>query len=386
MFNYLTHGLIIGFIYFQCVVLIIILTNILILHRRWSNVQAHGLPSVSILVPARNEEKCIEGCIQSLVELDYPAFEVIALDDQSSDGTLSILEHIAIDQPRLKVLKGTPTPEGMSGKNWACAQLADQSQGDLLLFTDADTLFIPDSLRVIVTNMLNQQADLLTGFPRQHVETWGERLLVPFFSWAVLCFIPLWLAYRLRVPLLSSAVGQMLIFRRDAYERIGGHAKLGTVIVEDLALARRIKAAGLCWRVMRVTDLISCRMYQGSREAFDGFTKNLFAFFDFHLLVFLFVFIWLAMLFLEPLFVFAALILGLAPGAVLSELVICIGLSLLIWVIPYLELGVPVRLGFIYPITILANEAAAFQSLRLSLTGRLSWKGRPLARPKWKWL
>jgi chlorobactene glucosyltransferase len=186
--------------------------------------------------------------------------------------------------------------------------------------------------------------------------------------------------------MLSSAVGQMLIFRRDAYERIGGHAKLGTVIVEDLALARRIKAADLRWRVMRVSDLLSCRMYPGSREAFDGFTKNLFAFFDFHLLVYLFVFIWLAMLFLEPLVVFAALILGLAPSAVLSELVICIGLSLLIWVIPYLELGVPVWLGFIYPITILANEAAAFQSLRLSLTGRLTWKGRPLARPKWKWL
>ncbi len=386
MVDYLTYGLIIGFIYFQCVVLIIILTNILILHRRWSNVQAHGLPSVSILVPARNEEKCIEGCIQSLLELDYPAFEVIALDDQSSDGTLSILEHIATDQPKMKVLKGTSMPVGMSGKNWACAQLAYQAQGDLLLFTDADAFFTPDSLRVIVTNMLNQQADLLTGFPRQHVETWGERLLVPFFSWAVLCFIPLWLAYRLRLPLLSSAVGQMLIFRRDAYGRIGGHAKLGTVIVEDLALARWIKAAGLRWRVMRVTDLISCRMYQGSREAFDGFTKNLFAFFDFHLFVFLFVFIWLAMLFLEPLFVFAALILGLAPSAVLSELVICIGLSLLIWVIPYLELGMSLALGFIYPITILANEAAAFQSLRLSMAGCLSWKGRPLARPKWKWL
>ncbi len=95
MVNYLTHGLIIGFIYFQCVVLIIILSNILILHRRRSNVQSLDLPSVSMLVPARNEEKCIEGCIQSLVELDYPAFEVISLDDQSSDGTLSILEHIA---------------------------------------------------------------------------------------------------------------------------------------------------------------------------------------------------------------------------------------------------------------------------------------------------
>jgi chlorobactene glucosyltransferase len=234
--------------------------------------------------------------------------------------------------------------------------------------------------------LLSQPADLLTGFPRQHVHTWGERLLVPFFSWAVLCFIPLWLAYRIRLPLLSSAVGQMMLFRREAYQKIGGHENLGTAIVEDLALARRIKAAGLRWRVMRVTDLISCRMYQGSRETFDGFSKNLFAFFDFHLSVFLFVYIWLSLLFLEPLIVLITLVLGFAPTTVLNELAICIGLSLLLWIIPYLELGVPVYLGLIYPVTILANVAAAFQSLRLSVMGRLSWKGRTLARPKWKWL
>jgi len=386
MVTYLTHGLIMDLIFFQLVVLLIVLSNILILHSTRSDVQPFDFPTVSILVPARNEERCIGGCIQSLLEQDYPLYEVIALDDQSNDGTLAILEQIASSQPRLKVLAGTPPPEGMLGKNWACAQLANQSQGDLLLFTDADTVFRPQSLRLIVSTMLCQQADLLTGFPRQRVHTWGERLLVPFFSWAVLCFIPLWLAYRLRVPALSSAVGQMMLFRREAYRKIGGHENLGTVIVEDLVLARRIKAAGLHWRVMNVTDLITCRMYHGGREAFDGFSKNLFATFDFHLSIFLFVYIWLAMLLLEPLFVLVALVLGFAPTAQLSELVICIGLSLLIWLIPYLELGLPVSLGLLYPVTILANEVAAFQSLRLSLVGRLSWKGRPLARPKWKWL
>jgi chlorobactene glucosyltransferase len=386
MANYLTHGLIMGLIYFQGVVLVIILSNILILNRRPSKVRLHDFPSVSILVPARNEEDRIEGCIQSLLKLDYPNFEVIVLDDQSSDRTLTILEHINTAQPRLKILKGTSIPEGMAGKNWACAQLAEQSQGDLLFFTDADTIFKPQSLRLIVSNMLSQHADLLTGFPRQQVHTWGERLLVPFFSWSVLCFIPLWLAYQTRLPMLSSAVGQMMIFRREAYQQIGGHRKLGSAIVEDLALARRIKAAGLRWRVMRIIDLISCWMYHGSREAYDGFVKNLFAFFDFHLLVFLFVFLWLAVLFLEPLFIFVAFALGLAPTASLNELIICISLSLLLWLIPYIELGVPVYLGLIYPVTVLANEAAAFQSLRLSLAGRLFWKGRPLARPKWKWL
>ena len=386
MATYLTHGLIISFIFFQLVVLGFILSNILVLHRARLHVPPNDLPTVSILVPARNEENSIELCIQSLLAQDYPSYEVIALDDQSSDGTLTMLEQIASSQPRLKVLAGTPPPEGISGKNWACAHLADQSKGDLLLFTDADTVFKPHSLRLIVSSMSGEQADLLTGFPRQHVHTWGERLLVPFFSWAVLCFIPLWLAYRLRMPVLSSAVGQMMLFRREAYRKIGGHENLGPLIVDDLVLARRIKAADLRWRVMNVSDLITCRMYHGSREAFDGFSKNLFATFDFHVSVFLFVYIWLGMLFLEPLIILAALALGQAQTARLSELVICIGLSLLLWLIPFFEMGVPLPLGLIYPLTILANEVVAFQSLRLSLVGRLSWKGRPLGRPKWKWL
>ena len=383
---YLTHGLIISFIFFQLVVLIIILSNILVLHRARTYVAPPDFPFVSILGPARNEEKSIAHCIQSLLKQEYPAYEVIALDDQSSDGTLAMLTQIASSQPGLKVLAGTPPPEGVSGKNWACSQLAHQSQGELLLFTDADTVFKPQSLPIIVSSMLGERADLLTGFPRQHVHTWGERLFVPFFSWAVLCFIPLWLAYRLRLPALSSAVGQMMLFRGEAYRKIGGHEALGSVIVDDLVLARRIKGSGLRWRVVNITDLITCRMYQGRRQAFDGFAKNLFASFDFHLSIFLFVYIWLGMLFLEPLIILVALALGRAPTAALGELVICVSLSLLLWLIPYIEMGMPLPLGLIYPITILANEVVAFQSLRLSLAGRLSWKGRPLGRPKWKWL
>ena len=160
------------------------------------------------------------------------------------------LSRLPRTSPKLKVLAGSPPPEGMLGKNWACVQLAHQAQGDLLFFTDADTLHQPQTLRAIVTALIGEQADLLTGFPRQEVQSWGERLLVPFFSWAFYCFIPLGLAYRLRLPALSIAAGQMLLFRRQAYQAIGGHARLGSSIVDDLILARRIKAAGLRWRVM----------------------------------------------------------------------------------------------------------------------------------------
>ena len=386
MAGYLTHTLILHLIYFQLIIIIVVLSNTWFLHRARRHTPLLIFPEVTILVPARNEEKNIAGCIRSLLAQDYPSFEVIVLDDQSSDTTLSILEQIASTEPKLKVLVGSPPPEGRLGKNWACAQLAGRAHGNLLFFTDADTLHQPQMLRLIVTALIGEQADLLTGFPRQEVHSWGERLLVPFFSWAVLCFNPLGLAYRLRWPALSNAVGQMMLFRREAYRAIGGHDSLGLSLIDDLTLAKRIKAAGLRWRVMKGTDLIMCRMYPGSRAAFDGFVKNIFAAFDFHLLRFLFVYLWLAVMFWEPLIILALFVFGRAPQARAEELVLCIGLSTVLWLIPYLELDIPFYLALLYPITILANEVVAFRSLYNSIVGRLTWKGRTLARPHWKWL
>jgi chlorobactene glucosyltransferase len=382
----LSHSLVLNLIIFQTVLLLVVLSNIRLLHQARRHGPPPAFPKVSMMVPARNEENTITGCIQSLLAQDYPSFEVLVLDDQSSDRTRFILDQIANSYPTLKVLVGKPPPDGLAGKNWACVQLAQQAQGDLLFFTDADTLHHPQTLRASVTALLGTGADLLTGFPRQEVRSWGERLIVPFFSWAVLCFVPLELAYRLRLPALSCAVGQMLLFRRQAYEAIGGHGRLGLSIVDDLSLARQIKAAGLRWRVFHVADLISCRMYPNSREAFHGMVKNLFAAFGFRLLPYSFVFIWLAVMFWEPLIVLGLLFLGQAPQARANELAACIGISLLLWLLPYLELGVPIRLAFLYPLTILATEVVAFQSLRLSLAGRLTWKGRKLPKSHWKLL
>lgn len=385
MINYLTHDLIIHLIVFQLVVLVVIMSNVVILHHARKHKLPDDLPMVSILVPARNEEQNIGRCILSMLAQDYPSFEVLVLDDQSNDGTLAILRQMAESQPKLKVLTGSSPPEDKSGKNWACSQLACQARGDLLFFTDADTVHQPQSLQEMVTALMGEQADLLTGFPRQQMFSWMERLLVPFFTWASISFIPLWLAYRIRLQTFSVAVGQMMLFRREAYQKIGGHTALGKEIVDDLMLARKIKAAGMRWRVVRLSDLISCRMYHSGWDAIQGFSKNLFAAFDFRLLIYLFVFTWLAILFWAPPMVLAIWIFGQAPAAHIVELEVCIGLSLLLWMIPYLETGIPFYLGFLYPITILANEVVAFRSMFFSLTNRLTWKDRTLAKPKWKW-
>lgn len=386
MANYLTHNLIIHLIIFQAILLLVLISNIRIIHRARKHASPPVFPLVSILLPVRNEERQIAACVQSLLAQDYPSFELLVLDDQSEDGTKLVLKKIADAHPGLRVLNGTAAPLGQVGKNWACSQLASQAHGNLFFFTDADTLHHPGTLRAIVTALVGEQADLLTGFPHQEVHTWGERLLVPFFSWAMLCFNPLALAYRLRLPALASAVGQVMLFRREAYLAIGGHDHVSSSIVDDLELVRQIKAAGLRWRVVHVADLISCRMYADSRAAINGFTKNLFAAFDFHLLIFLFVLTWLAVMFLEPIIIFAAMIFGQAAHARAEELLVCMGLSVLLWLIPYIEMRIPFWLAFLYPFTILSNEVVALRSIQFSLDGHLSWKGRTIPRPHWKWL
>ncbi len=386
MVDYFTHDLIFHLIVFQAVILLIILSNIWITRRIRHHSPPAVFPMVSVLIPARNEERSIASCVRSIIEQDYPSFEVLVLDDQSSDGTRAILESMAISFPMLRILHGEPTTGNQVGKNWACSQLARQAQGELLLFTDADTLHRPDTLKIIVTTLMGEQADLVTGFPRQEVHTWGERLLVPFFSWAFLCFIPLALAYKLRLPFLSMAVGQMMLFRREAYLAIGGHESVSSSVVDDMNLARRIKAERLRWRVSYIADLVSCRMYHSSQEAIAGFTKNLFAVFDYRLLPFLFTFIWLMVMFWEPLIVLTLMISGLATQTQPTAVVACLALSLLLWSIPYGEMNIPFFLAFLYPLTILANIGVAFRSLVHSLGGRIAWKGRTIARTRCRWI
>jgi chlorobactene glucosyltransferase len=283
-------------------------------------------------------------------------------------------------------LDGHPLEAGWVGKNWACAQLAERAAGELLLFTDADTFHEPEALRALVVAMEGERADLLGGFPRQEVLTSGEKLITPFFSCVIYCFLPLSLAYRLKLPAISTAVGQAMLFRRSAYEGMGGHEAVRGSIVEDLALAQRTIALGYRWRMARITDLVSCRMYRGGREAFDGLSKNLFAASSFRLVPYLFAWTWLAVLFLRPLCDLAAFAAGRPLGVPIWAVLACVGLALVVWLVPYRQLRVPLWPAALYPITVLIMEAVALSSLWLGITGGLTWKGRALPRPRFRLL
>lgn len=248
------------------------------------------LPYVSILVPARNEAANIARCVRSLLAQNYPNFEVIVLDDNSQDGTGAVVEMLSnpSDDPshKLRLVEGQPLPDGWLGKNFACYQLSRYAQGDLLLFTDADTVHSVGALSKAVTALAYEKADFLSVFPRQQTVTFAERLAVPLVMLFVVGLLPVWYVSRSRNPAFSAANGQFMLFRREAYEKIGGHAAVRGVVLEDVTLGRRVKQFGLKQILPDGSDLIQCRMYRNSGEVWRGFSKNFFAFFGFSLLWF----------------------------------------------------------------------------------------------------
>jgi chlorobactene glucosyltransferase len=340
-----------------------------------------------VLVPARNEEENIGGCIRSLLNQDYPNFEVIVLDDNSTDRTWRILNELSAKNNKLRILKGEPLPDGWFGKHWACHQLSQNADGEVFLFTDADTRHNPNSLKDGIAGMIAEKADLITAFPREETISWGELIMVPLFPWFILCFLPLIVAYRTQSPAFSAAIGQFLMISREAYKKIGGYEAIRQEAVDDVALARNIKANGLRWRMSLGYDQLYCRMYHGFREAYSGFTKNLFAGFGYKILTFTFVWLCIGTAFLEPIVVLFLAIIGVESSFLTLALAgIGVLVSLLIWGASHWRFGFPIYMTFLYPISVMLLLIIAFSSMIFALTGKAGWKGRYFTKPKIGWL
>lgn len=266
---------------------------------------------VSILIPARNEAANIGNTLRDLLNQDYARFEVIVLDDHSTDETAQAARAAAQGDPRVRVLSGAELPSGWLGKNWACHQLAQAAQGDLLLFTDADVRWSPGALRALIALSHTTRADLVTVWPTQITETWGERLTVPLMALVIIGYLPALAAHFIPWPAFAAANGQCLLFRRPAYDKVGGHAAVKHSIVEDIQLSRRVKAQGLRLRMADGAGLIACRMYRGWRAVRDGYAKNILAGYGgrvtflllasvFHWLIFFAPWVWLALGWIAP--------------------------------------------------------------------------------------
>jgi chlorobactene glucosyltransferase len=339
-------------------------------------------PLVSVVIPARNESETIEAVVRSILTSTYGVFELLVVDDRSTDDTAGIVERLAAGHPRVRLVPGDPLPDGWYGKPWACAQGARAGAGALLLFTDADTRHEPELLGRAVAAMGLERADLLTVAPHQQCATFWERLVMPQI-WLLLA-----LRYhprkvnRARRERDVIANGQFILTTREAYDAIGTHAAVRHEVAEDLALAQTYLRQGRRIHFAFAEGLMETRMYRSLAQLVEGWSKNIYlggrrsfpqeparrALVPVMLLA--------AMAFwlLPPLVLLAG---GLAAdaGALARPALVAAGLSALFWGVISYGMKIPVAYGLLYPLGALT---AIYIVLRSTWRGerRVEWRGR----------
>jgi len=363
------------------VLLIIALANLRYLRRLYSYPEPPAWPRCSVLVPARNEEDNIGRCVNSLLGQDYPDFQVIVLDDNSTDRTWQILQESALRYPGLVLLKGKPLPDDWLGKHWACSQLAQAADGQLLVFVDADTYHEPGMLRGAASAMVYEKAALISALPRQIIASWSEMLSIPAFYLGMLCGVPLGLTRLQRNPLLFAVLGQFLVFRRDAYEAAGGYAAVRQNVVDDIAIGRRVHAMGMKYKLLDGGGLVTCRMYHNFQQVWKGLTKSTFATFNFDPLFLIFMWVLVVIVFISPPLVLG---IGLAqpqvPVEVTAMAAMAVILNIALWTVNHTRFHFPLYLVLIYPLSAIFMTVVAVASMVLTMQGKARWKGRSMPK------
>jgi glycosyltransferase involved in cell wall biosynthesis len=260
-----------------------------------------GEPSITVIVPALNEQDKVSACLQSLLAQDYPNLQILAVDDRSTDRTGAIMDQLAAEHPsRLRVLHIRELPPEWLGKTHAMATAAAQSSADYLLFTDADILFRPEAIRRSLVYALESHADHLVTGPTTIIHRWDEAAMLGFFQLFGLWAARPWKVADPRAKRDAIGIGAFNLLKRSAYEQIGGFAALRMEIVEDLGLARRIKRAGLAQRFAFGRGLVNVHWAAGVPGLINVMTKNVFSAFNFHISLLLMGCGWLAVFCMGP--------------------------------------------------------------------------------------
>jgi glycosyltransferase involved in cell wall biosynthesis len=357
------------------------------------------VPRVSIIVPARNEAEHIEAGLLSLLELEYPDYEVIAVDDRSEDATGAILDRLQTEwretgessQQLLNVLHVTELPTGWLGKTHAMWQAGKQATGDWLLFTDADVVFRSDALRRALVYAEREQADHLVLFPTMVMTSVGERMMQAFFQSQFVFARRPWKAAD---PKSHDAigVGAFNLIRRDVYERIGSYERMRLEVLDDMRLGELVKQEGFRQRVAFGRSLLRLRWVFGATGMVQNLTKNGFAILKFN--------VWFALL-----AVCAILLLNVAPfvSALLTPAWERMGFLAALAAIVLIYVGmswysdIPPGYAVLHPIGAVLFCYALLRSMVLTLRhGGVAWRGTlyPLSelrkftheQPRWSWL
>jgi hypothetical protein len=233
---------------------------------------------VSVLLPVRDEAARVAACLESVLRQEaLPRLEILVLDDGSTDGTPDIVRALADGDDRVRLMQGAPLPAGWLGKPHACAQLAREATGDVLVFVDADVVLAPRGIAATVALLRASNVQLVSPYPRQLADGLLPRLVQPLLQWSWLTFLPLRLAETSPHPSLAVANGQLLAVDAGAYRAARGHSgrTVRGAVLEDIELMKALKRHGFRGGVADGTAVADCRMYDSGAELRDGYAKSL---------------------------------------------------------------------------------------------------------------
>ena len=337
-------------------------------------------PLVSVCVPARNEEANIEACVRCVLASGYGPVEVLVYDDQSTDATPRILAAMETQDARVRRIATTPLPEGWNGKQHACHRMAAAARGEWMLFTDADVRLEPDAIGASIEAAGRLHAGLISAFPRQHVGTVGEALLVPMIHFVLFSYLPFPRMRRTIDPSASAGCGQFLFISRAAYDASGGHAGFRSSMHDGIRLPRAVRRAGFRSDLIDGTEIASCRMYRSLGSAWRGFAKNAFeGLGSVGLLVFATV-LHLAG-HLLPWALAAAWLMGQVHfgGPALAGMLTAVGAGMTQRLILCVRFRHPPWIAAVHPLGVAMMTAVQWWSWWLAARGRREWRGRGAA-------
>ena len=356
----------------SAVVLAVVLFNAATAPMLKKSISLQNRPLVSVLIPARNEETNIGDCIEGFLSQKYANFEILVLDDQSTDRTGAIIEKLGEQHPEVQAIRGKPLPPGWLGKNWACHQLSPHAKGEILIFTDADNRPAPNAIANTVAYMQKLGLGLLSAFPEKVTGTLAEKLVVPVVDMFVYAGLPLWLTYFSRFPSLAAASGLWIAFTREAYQKVGGHQAVSTQIVEDVELSRLAKRRGIRILTSAGTGVVSCRMYRSFSEVWNGFSKNLFGLVRYKMIPFFILILGLWIVCVLP-----YIAVWFVPLRTLA--IIAIFMNIIMRTILSLKYRHPFFTSVIlHPFGVLLTGLIGINSFFQIKRGRLQWKGRQI--------
>jgi glycosyltransferase involved in cell wall biosynthesis len=231
-------------------------------------------PSVSVLIPARDEAHGIEAAVASVLASTGVDFEVVVMDDHSTDGTGALVAAMAARDPRVRLELAPPLPRGWNGKQHACYALAHVARYNLFCFVDADVRLEPEALARMAASLESTQSSLVSGFPRQETGTFLEWLLLPLIHFVLLGFLPIDRMRRSTDPAFAAGCGQFLMVERIAYFGTGGHAEIKATMHDGLLLPRLFRQHGLHTDLADLTRFARCRMYRNAQQVWSGLAKN----------------------------------------------------------------------------------------------------------------